>query len=71
MPDAATDSEEFREIEIDVPRWFNARIRFERFHFKRGKNGPIVLDCGRARRGPSEAIPPAGASRHCRVHAMV
>ena len=37
LPDAATDTEEFREVEIDVPRWFKARIRFKRFHFKRGK----------------------------------
>jgi hypothetical protein len=37
LPDAATDREEFREVEIDVPRWFKVRIRFKRFHFKRGK----------------------------------
>ena len=37
LPDAATDTEEFREVEIDVPRWFKARIRFKRFHLKRGK----------------------------------
>ena len=39
LPDAATDTEAFREVEIDVPRWFKARIRFKRFHFKRGKMG--------------------------------
>jgi len=32
-----TDTEEFREVEIDVPQWFKAKIRFKRFHFKRGK----------------------------------
>jgi hypothetical protein len=37
LPDAATDTEAFREVEIDVPAWFKARIRFKRFHFKRGK----------------------------------
>jgi hypothetical protein len=39
LPDAATETEEFREVEIDVPCWFKARIRFRRFHFKRGKMG--------------------------------
>jgi hypothetical protein len=37
LPDAETDTEEFREVVIDIPRWFNAKIRFERLHFKRGK----------------------------------
>jgi hypothetical protein len=37
LPDAERDTEKFREVEIDVPRWFKARIRFQRFHFKRGK----------------------------------
>ena len=37
LPDAKTDTEEFREVEIDVPRWFKVRIRFKRFHYKRGK----------------------------------
>jgi len=37
LPAAATDSDEFREVEIDVPNWFKARICFKRFHFKRGK----------------------------------
>ena len=37
LPDAEKDTEEFREVEIDVPRWFKARIRFKRFHLKRGK----------------------------------
>ena len=37
LPDAATDTEAFREVEIDVPNWFKAKIRFKRFHFKRGK----------------------------------
>jgi hypothetical protein len=37
QPDAETDTAEFRQVEIDVPRWFRARIRFKRFHFERGK----------------------------------
>ena len=37
LPDPETDTEAFREVVIDVPRWFKAKIRFERFHFKRGK----------------------------------
>ena len=37
LPDAETDTKEFREVEIDVPRWFKAKIRFKRFHLKRGK----------------------------------
>jgi hypothetical protein len=37
LPDAATDTETFREVEIDVPQWVKAKIRFKRFHFKRGK----------------------------------
>ena len=37
LPDAETDTEEFREVEIDVPNWVRAKIRFKRFHFKRGK----------------------------------
>jgi hypothetical protein len=37
LPDAEKDTEEFREVEIDVPGWFRARILFKRFHFKRGK----------------------------------
>jgi hypothetical protein len=37
LPDAEKDTEEFREVEIDVPRWFKARIRFKRFHFQRGR----------------------------------
>ena len=37
LPDAATDTETFREVVIDVPQWFRARIRFRRFRFKRGK----------------------------------
>ena len=37
LPDAATDTEAFREVVIDLPGRFKARIRFERFHFRRGK----------------------------------
>ena len=37
LPDAKTDTEAFRETIVDVPGPFKARIRFERFHFKRGK----------------------------------
>jgi len=37
LPDAATDTEEFPDVEIDVPNWFKAKIRFKRFHFQRGK----------------------------------
>jgi hypothetical protein len=37
LPDAETDTEAFREVEIDVPDWFRARIRFKRYQHKRGK----------------------------------
>jgi len=37
LPDAETDTKEVREVEIDVPQWFKAKIRFKRFHFRRGK----------------------------------
>jgi hypothetical protein len=37
LPNAATDTEAFREVVIDVPQWFSAKIRFKRFHSKRGK----------------------------------
>jgi hypothetical protein len=37
LPDAGTDTEAFREVVIDVPGSYKAKIRFERFHFKRGK----------------------------------
>ena len=37
LPDAERDLEAFREVVIDVRALFKARIRFERFHFKRGK----------------------------------
>jgi hypothetical protein len=30
LPDAATDAEAFREVEIDVADWFRAPIRFKR-----------------------------------------
>ena len=37
LPDAATDTEAFREVVIDVAQWFKARIRCKRFHWKRGR----------------------------------
>jgi hypothetical protein len=37
LPEAEKDTATFREVLIDVPGHFKARIRFERFHSKRGK----------------------------------
>jgi hypothetical protein len=37
LPDAEKDTEAFHETTVEVPGGFKARIRFERFHFKRGK----------------------------------
>jgi hypothetical protein len=37
LPDAEKDMEAFREVTVDVPGGFKARIRFERFQFRRGK----------------------------------
>ena len=37
LPDAEKDKEAFREVVVDVPGFFKAKIRFERFHSKRGK----------------------------------
>jgi hypothetical protein len=37
LPDAEKDTEVFREATVDVPGGFKARIRFERFRFRRGK----------------------------------
>ena len=37
LPNAETDAEVFREATVDVPGRFRATIRFERFHFRRGK----------------------------------
>jgi hypothetical protein len=37
LPDAERDTEKFRDVVLDVPGRFTARVRFERFHFKRGK----------------------------------
>jgi hypothetical protein len=36
LPDAGKDTEAFREVVIDVPHGFKAKIRFSRFHYKRG-----------------------------------
>lgn len=45
-PGPATDTEAFREVVIDVPHWFKAKIRFKRIHYKRGKDEAMVLDGG-------------------------
>ena len=37
LPDAEKDTEAFREATVDVPGRLKATIRFERFHFKRGR----------------------------------
>ena len=36
LPDAERDMEAFREVSVEVPGGIKARIRFERFHFRRG-----------------------------------
>jgi hypothetical protein len=36
LPDPEGDTERFRDVVIDVPGRFKGRVRFERFHFKRG-----------------------------------
>jgi hypothetical protein len=37
LPDPERDTETFREAIVEVPGGSKAKIRFERFHFKRGK----------------------------------
>ena len=37
LPDPERDTETFREATVEVPAGIKARIRFERFHFKRGR----------------------------------
>lgn len=37
LPDAQHDTEPFRDVTVDLPDGLKARIRFERFHSKRGK----------------------------------
>jgi hypothetical protein len=37
LPDAERDTETFREVTVEIPGRFKARIRFERFQFRRGR----------------------------------
>lgn len=37
LPDAATVEDDTREVTVDVPGRFTARVTFRRFYFKRGK----------------------------------
>jgi hypothetical protein len=37
LPDPEKDTEHFRDVVVDMPGRFKAKVRFERFHRKRGK----------------------------------